>query len=41
MFRTLMNVDVDIMVAMLVSGKMGELDRDVYNEKKKVQYVQQ
>ena len=41
MFRTLMNVDVDVMVAMLVSGKMGELDRDVYNEKKKAQYVQQ
>lgn len=39
MFRTVMNVDVDVMVAMLVSNKIGELDRDVYNEKKTVQYV--
>ncbi len=38
MFRTLMNVDVDVMVAMLVASKLGELDRDVYNEKKVVQY---
>ena len=36
MFRTLMNVDVDVMVAMLVSNKLGELDHDVYNEKKVV-----
>ena len=35
MFRTLMNVDVDVMVGMLVASK---LDRDVYNEKKTVTY---
>ena len=34
MFRTLMNVDIDVMVGMLVANKIGELDRDVYNEKK-------
>lgn len=38
MFRTLMNVDVDVMVGMLVASKRGELDRDVYNEKKTVVY---
>lgn len=38
MFRTLMNVDVDVMVAMLVASKLGELDRDVYNELKTVEY---
>ncbi len=38
MFRTLMNVDVDVMVGMLVASKLGELDRDVYNEKKTVAY---
>ena len=38
MFRTLMNVDVDVMVGMLVANKLGELDRDVYNEKKTVTY---
>ncbi len=38
MFRTLMNVDVDVMVGMLVASKLGELDRDVYNEKKTVTY---
>lgn len=38
MFRTLMNVDVDVMVGMLVAGKIKELDRDVYNGKKKVEY---
>jgi Na+/H+-dicarboxylate symporter len=31
MFRTIMNVDVDVLVAMLVASKLGELDRDVYN----------
>ncbi len=39
MFRTVMNVDVDVMIGMLVSSKLGELDRDVYNEKKEVKYV--
>lgn len=38
MFRTLMNVDVDVMVGMLVAKKLGELDLDVYNEKKTVAY---
>lgn len=38
MFRTLMNVDVDVMVGLLVANKIGELDRDVYNEKKVVSY---
>lgn len=38
MFRTLMNVDVDVMVGMLVANKLGELDRDVYNETKTVTY---
>ncbi len=38
MFRTLMNVDVDVMVALLVSSKLGELDHDVYDEKKVVEY---
>lgn len=38
MFRTLMNVDVDVMIGMLVASKLGELDRDVYNEKKEVSY---
>ena len=39
MFRTVMNVDVDVMIGMLVANKMGELDRDVYNEVKTVDYV--
>ncbi len=39
MFRTVMNVDVDVMIGMLVSNKLGELDRDVYNEKKEVNYL--
>lgn len=38
MFRTLMNVNVDVMVGMLVANKLGELDRDVYNGKKEVTY---
>ncbi|MDD2980260.1 MAG: dicarboxylate/amino acid:cation symporter [Hespellia sp.] len=38
MFRTIMNVDVDVMIGMLVSSKLGELDRDVFNEKKVVEY---
>ncbi|GHU73734.1 dicarboxylate/amino acid:cation symporter [Spirochaetia bacterium] len=40
MFRTIMNVDVDVLIAMMVSDKMGELDRDVYNETKTVEYTQ-
>lgn len=38
MFRTLMNVDVDVMVGMLVASKLGELDHDVFDEKKTVTY---
>ena len=38
MFRTLMNVDVDVMIGLLVANKLGELDRDVYDEKKTVTY---
>ena len=38
MFRTLMNVDVDVLVGMLVANKLGELDHDVFNEKKVVEY---
>ena len=34
MFRTLMNVDVDVMVAMLVACKLGEFDYNGYNVKK-------
>jgi proton glutamate symport protein len=36
--RTLMNVDVDVLVGMLVSKKLGEFDKDVYNEVKTVTY---
>lgn len=38
MFRTLMNVDVDVMIGLLVASKLGELDRDVYDEKKTATY---
>ena len=38
MFRTLMNVDIDVMIGLLVASKLGELDRDVYYEKKTVTY---
>lgn len=38
MFRTLMNVNVDVMVGMLVASKLGELDHDIYDEKKIVGY---
>ncbi|WP_314032114.1 dicarboxylate/amino acid:cation symporter [Mogibacterium timidum] len=38
MFRTLMNVDVDVMVGMLVASKFGELDHDVFDDKKVVTY---
>ena len=38
MFRPLMNVDVDVMIGLLVASKLGELDRDVYDEKKTVTY---
>ena len=38
MFRTLMNVDIDVMIGLPVASKLGELDRDVYDEKKTVTY---
>lgn len=38
MFRTIMNNDIDVLVGMLVSDKLGEFDRDVYNDKKVVTY---
>ena len=38
MFRTLMNVDVDVLIGLLVASKLGELDRYVYNEKNTVTY---
>ena len=38
MFRTLLNVDADIIVAMLVANVEGELDRDVYNGVKTAEY---
>ena len=37
-FRTLLNVDADIIVAMLVANIEGKLDRDVYNGIKTVSY---
>ena len=40
MLRTVMNVNIDVMIGMLVSAKMGDLDRDVYNERKVVSYDQ-
>src|SRR5690625_3234491 len=39
MLRTLMNVDIDVLVAMLVSYDLGEFDADVYNGKKVAEYV--
>jgi len=38
MFRTFMNVNIDVMLGMLVSRKMGDFDRDVYNGRKTVTY---
>ena len=39
MFRTVLNVDADVLVSFLVASKMGELDKDVYDGKKTVDYV--
>ena len=38
MFRTLMNVDVDVMVGMIVSKACGVFNKDVYDEKTTVNY---
>lgn len=40
MFRTIVNVNVDVLISMLVADKLGEFDKDVYNDIKKVEYVQ-
>lgn len=40
MFRTLINNTNDVMIAMLVSDKIGDFDRDVYDDKKTVEYIQ-
>lgn len=37
--RTIMNVTIDVLVGMLVADKMGEFDKDVYNDKKEVEYT--
>lgn len=37
--RTIMNVTIDVLVAMLVAHDLGEFDKDVYNDLKKVEYV--
>lgn len=39
-FRTVLNNTNDVMIAMLVSDKLGDFDRDVYNDMKTVEYVQ-
>ena len=39
-FRTVLNNVNDVMIAMLVSDKIGDFDRDVYNDVKTVEYVQ-
>lgn len=36
--RTIMNVDIDVLIGMLVSKDIGEFDADVYNENKTVEY---
>ncbi len=37
--KSSVNVDADVIVAMLVANAEGELDRDVYNGKKEVAYT--
>lgn len=38
MFRTIMNVTIDVLVGMLVSKDLGEFNYDVYNDKVEVEY---
>lgn len=38
MFRTIMNVDVDVLIGLLVSAKLDNLDRDVFYNRKTVKY---
>lgn len=40
MFRTFLNVNSDVLVSLLVANAEGELDRDVYNQMKQVEYVE-
>lgn len=40
MLRTIMNVDIDVLVGMLVSKDCDEFEIDVYNDKKEVEYSQ-
>lgn len=37
--RTIMNVTIDVLVGMLVSYDLGKFDKDVYNDKKTVEYT--
>ena len=39
MFRTLMNVDVDVLVGMLTSKALGVFDKSIYNEEKTISYI--
>lgn len=39
MFRTFLNVDVDVLVGMLVANGEGELDKEIYNGNKSVEYL--
>jgi proton glutamate symport protein len=39
MFRTFLNVNGDVLVTLLVANAEGEIDKDVYNEKKQAQLV--
>ena len=39
MFRTVLNVVVDMLVALMVAADMKELDRDVFNGVKTVEYI--
>jgi len=38
MFRTIMNVTIDVLVGMLVSKDLGEFNYDVYNEIETIEY---
>jgi Na+/H+-dicarboxylate symporter len=38
MLRTVMNVDVDVMIAMMVSRKLGDFNRNVYDDKEVATY---
>ena len=40
MFRTFLNVNGDMLVSLLVANAEGEIDKEVYNEKKQAEYVE-